>query len=169
VEILRDEELVLVASRFTLFHNNCQNWHCGGLKDGCFNCSDPDHFIASCSKKDKSEVGPRDHSGRRKGKREDTSSKHKSKGRFDKETLKKKYLHKAKIKEHAFLASLGDLDHDSNEFASSSSDEEVVRHVDDKLNDLCFTTDTAGGLCTMALGEDTVGASDNKDIGDDYF
>jgi hypothetical protein len=69
VESLRDEELALVANRFTWFHNNHQNrWH-GRSKDRCFNCSNPDHFIASCPKKGKSEAGPHDHhSGRRKGK-----------------------------------------------------------------------------------------------------
>jgi hypothetical protein len=41
VESLRDEELVLVASRFTQFHNNHQNrWH-GRSKDGCFNMMTP--------------------------------------------------------------------------------------------------------------------------------
>jgi hypothetical protein len=39
------------------------------------------------------------------------------------------------------------------------SDEEVKRHAEDKLNDLCFITDTIGGLCTMALGEDAVGVA----------
>jgi hypothetical protein len=48
VESLEDEELALVASRFTRFHNNRQNLRCGGSKDGCFNCGDPNHFIASC-------------------------------------------------------------------------------------------------------------------------
>jgi hypothetical protein len=48
VESPRDEELALVASRFTRFHNNHQNrWH-GRSKDGCFNCGDPDDFIISC-------------------------------------------------------------------------------------------------------------------------
>jgi hypothetical protein len=37
--------------------------------------------------------------------------------------------------------------------------------VKDKLNGLCFITDTAGGLCTMALGVDAVGG-DDQDIGD---
>jgi hypothetical protein len=167
VESLGDEELALVASRFTRFHNNRMSRRRGGSKDGCYNCGDPDHFVASCPKKGKLEAGPRDHhSGRRKGKR-DTSSKHKSKGGFDKEALKRKYRQKAKIKERAFLASLSDLDHDSDESASASSDEEVERHVEDKLNGLCFFADTAGGLCTMALGEDAVGTSNDKDIGDD--
>jgi hypothetical protein len=69
VESLGDEELALVANWFTWFHNNHQNrWH-GRSKDRCFNCSDPDHFIASCPKKGKSEAGPHDHhSGQRKSK-----------------------------------------------------------------------------------------------------
>jgi hypothetical protein len=53
VESLGDEELALVASRFTRFHNNCQNRQRGGSKDGCFNYGDLDHFISSCSKKGK--------------------------------------------------------------------------------------------------------------------
>jgi hypothetical protein len=41
-----------------------------------------------------------------------TSDKHKTKGRFDKDELKQKYLHKAKLKEHAALTSLSDLEND---------------------------------------------------------
>jgi hypothetical protein len=166
VESLGDEELALVASRFTRFHNNRMSRQRGGSKDGCYNCGDPDHFVASCPKKGKSESGPRDHhSGRRKGKY--SSGKYKSKGGFNKEALKNKYLQKAKVKERAFLASLSDLGHDSDDVISSSSDEETERRVEDKLNGLCFIADTAGGFCTMALGEDAVGTSDDKDIGDD--
>jgi hypothetical protein len=84
-------------------------------------------------------------------------------GRFDNKALNNKYLQKAKIKEHAFLASLSDLDHDSDESASSSSDEELKRCVKDKLNGLCFITDITGGLCTMALDDNAVGG-DGKDI-----
>jgi hypothetical protein len=58
----------------------------------CFNCDNPDHFIASCPKKGKSDAGLHDHSSRRKGKREYISVKHKTNGGFDKEALKKKYL-----------------------------------------------------------------------------
>jgi hypothetical protein len=165
VESLGDEELALVASRFTWFHNNRMSRRCGGSKDECYNCDDPEHFVASCPKKGKAESGPRDHhSGRRQGKY--SSGKYKSKGGFDKEAFKKKYLQKEKIKERAFLASLGDLDHDSDDVVSLSSDEKTERQVDDKLNGLCFITDPAGGLCTMALGEDAVHANDDKDIGD---
>jgi hypothetical protein len=161
VESLEDEELALVVSQFTRFHNNRMSQRCGWFKDRCYNCGDPDHFVVSCPKKGKSESGPRDHhSGRCKGK-------YKSKGGFNKEALKKKYLQKAKIKERAFLASLSDLDHDSNDVVSSSSDEETERRVEDKLNRLCLIADTVGGFCTMALGEDTVGIGGDKDIGDD--
>jgi hypothetical protein len=76
---------------------------------------------------------------------------------LDKEALKKKYLQKAKIKERAFLISLSDLDHDSNDTSSSSSDEETNRRVKDKLNELFFLVNTADNLCTMVLGDDAVG------------
>jgi hypothetical protein len=166
VESLEDEELALVASWFMQFHNNRMSRRRGGSKDRCYNCGDPDHFVASCPKKGKSESSPLDHHfGRRKGKY--SSDKYKSKGGFDKEALKKKYLQKAKIKERAFLASLRDLDHNSDDVVSSSSDEEIERRVEGKLNGLCFIADTAGGFCTMALGEDVVGTSDDKDISDD--
>jgi hypothetical protein len=95
------------------------------------------------------------HSSQHKGKHEYTIEKHKSKVRFDKEALKR-----------AFLASLSDLDHDSNETSSSLSGEELKRQFQDKLNRLCFFTNTTGRLCTMALGKDTMGDND-KDIGDD--
>jgi hypothetical protein len=166
VESLADEELTLVASRFTRFHNNRMSRRRGGSKDGCYNCGHPDHFVASFPKKGKSESGPHDHhSGRRKGKH--SSGKYKSKGGFNKEALKKKYLQKAKIKERAFLASLSDLDHNSDDVVSSSSDEDTERRVEDKLNGLCFIADTARGFCTMALGEDAVDTSIDKDIGND--
>jgi hypothetical protein len=91
VESLGDEELALVASRFTRFHNNRMSRRRGESKDGCYNCGDPDHFVANCPKKGKSKSGPHDHhSGWRKSKY--SSVKYKSKGGFDKEALKKKYL-----------------------------------------------------------------------------
>jgi hypothetical protein len=65
------------------------------------------------------------------------------------------------------LASHSDIDHDSNDVVSSSSDEETERRVEDKLNGLCFIADTAGGFYTMTLGEDAVGTGDDKYIGDD--
>jgi hypothetical protein len=163
VESLGDEELALVASRFMRFHNNHLSRRCDRSKDGCYNCGNPDHFVDNCPKKGKAESGLHDHhSGWHKG----NYSSNKSKGGFDKEALEKKYLQKAKIKERAFLAPLSDLDHDSDDVVSSLSDEDAKRRVEDKLNGLCFITDATGGLYTMALGEDVVGASDDKDIGD---
>jgi hypothetical protein len=73
-----------------------------------------------------------------------------------------KYLHKAKIKEHAFITSLSNLDHDSNDATSSSSDEVTDRQVEDKLNKLYFIVDIIGDLCTMALGDDVVGGDDSS-------
>jgi hypothetical protein len=136
MESLGDEELALVASRFTRFNNSRMSRQRGGSMDRCYNCGDPDHFIASCPKKGKAESSPRNHhSGRHKGR-------YKFKGGFDKEALKKKYLQKAKIKECAFLAYLSDLDHDSDDVLSSSSDEETESRVEDKMNGLCFIADT---------------------------
>jgi hypothetical protein len=64
-------------------------------KEGCYDYGDLDHFVAHCPKKNKSFSGKYD-SSKCKDKSEYTSGKHKSKGGFDKETLKKKYLNKAK-------------------------------------------------------------------------
>jgi hypothetical protein len=125
LEALGDDELALVISWFSRFYNNRLNRRrSGGPKDGCYDCGDLEHFIAHCPKNnkhssDKSSSGKYD-SSKRKDKREYTSGKHKSKGGFDKEALKKKYLKKAKAPECAFLASLNDLDNDSDNDHSSS-------------------------------------------------
>jgi hypothetical protein len=95
LEALGDDELALIISRFSRFHNNRLNrWRGGGLKEGCYGCGDPDHFVAHCPKKNKYSSDKYD-SSKRKDKREYTS-KHKSKGGFDKEVLKNKYIKKAK-------------------------------------------------------------------------
>jgi hypothetical protein len=139
VESLVDKEMALVASQFTRFHNNHQKRRHGGSKDGCFNYSDPDHYIASCPKKGRQEDGLHDHhSGHCKGKRENSSNKYKSKGGFDKEALKNKYFQKAKIKEHTFVTFLSDLNQDTDDAMSSSSIVETDRRVEDKLNRLYF-------------------------------
>jgi hypothetical protein len=64
------------------------------------------------------------------------------------------------------FASLSDLDNDFDESASSSSDKELERCVEDKLNGMCFITNTIGGLCNMALGEDAV-CDNDKDLGNE--
>jgi hypothetical protein len=63
--------------------------------------------------------------------------------------------------------SLSDLDHDCDDATSSLSDEETKKQVNDKLNMLCFITNTVGGLCTMALGDDVV-VGDGQDIDNNF-
>jgi hypothetical protein len=94
IERLGDDELALIISRFLRFHNNRLNRRRGGgPKEGCYGYGDPDHFIAHYPTKNKHSSDKHD-SNKRKDKHEYTS-KHKSKGGFDKEALKKKYFKKA--------------------------------------------------------------------------
>ena len=96
LEVLGDDELALVISQFSRFHNNrLKHRHGGGPKEGCYGYGDPDHFIAHCPKKNKNSFGKLN-IGRHKDKRKYTFGKHKSKGGFNKEALKKMYLKKAK-------------------------------------------------------------------------
>ena len=113
--------------------------HGGGPKEGCYGCGDPNHFVVHCPKKNKHSSDKYD-SSKRKDKSEYASSKHKSKGGFNKEALQKMYLKKAKAQEHAFLTSLSDLDNDTDDDHSSSpsSDDESKRKREDKLTGLCF-------------------------------
>jgi hypothetical protein len=91
-------------------------------------------------------------------------SKHKSKGGFNKEALKK-YFKKAKAQERAFLASLSDLNNDIDDNRSSSSpssDDESKKRHEDKLIGLCFIAKSIHrGYCTMAMDE---GVKPNKDV-----
>ena len=163
LESLGDDELALVISRFSRFHNNRLNRRrSGGPKEGCYGCGDPDHFVAHCPKK-KPFINKYD-SGKRKDKRDYTSGKHKAKGGFDKEAIKKAYRRKAKAQERAFLASLSDLDDDSDDDHSSSpsTDDESEKKREDKLNGLCFVAGAnRGGFCTMAVDG---GAKLKKDV-----
>jgi hypothetical protein len=139
MESLGDDELALIISRFSWFHNNRLNRRRGGgPKEGCYGCGDPDHIVAHCPKKNKHSSDKYD-SSKRKDKREYTS-KHKSKGGVDKEALKKKYFKKAKAQERAFLVSLSDLDNDTDDDRSSSpsSDDESEKRREDKLTRLFF-------------------------------
>jgi hypothetical protein len=166
---LGDAELALIINWFSQFHNNCLNHRCGGgLKEGCYGCGDPDHFVTHYPKKNKHSFNKYD-SSKRKDKREYTS-KHKSKGGFDKEALKKKYFKKPKAQERAFLTSFSDLDNDTYDDRSSfspSSDNESEKRHEDKLTGLCFIAKSIhGGYCTMAMDERV---KPNKDVllGDD--
>ena len=96
MEALGDDVLVLVISRFSRFHNKRLNRRRGGgLKERCYGYGDPNHFVAHCPKKNKHSSDKYD-SSKRKDKHEYTSNKHKSKGGFNKEALKKMYIKKAK-------------------------------------------------------------------------
>ena len=67
-------------------------------------------------------------------------------GGFDKEALKRSFRKKLKAKERAFLASLSDLDIDSNDERAtsfSSDDEAEKKKVENKLMGLCFFADSA--------------------------
>jgi hypothetical protein len=138
---------------------NCR--HGGAPKEGCYDYGDPNHFVAHCPKKNKHSSDKYD-SSKRKDKREYTS-KHKSKGGFDKEVFKKKYFKKAKAQECAFLVSLSDLDNDTDDDrSSSSSNDEFKKRREDKLTGLCFIAKSIhGGYCTMAMDE---GVKPNKDV-----
>ena len=95
LEALGDDEPALIISQFSRFHNNRLNRRRGGgPKEGCYGYGDPNHFVAHCPKKNKHSSDKHD-SSKRKDKREYTS-KHKSKGGFDMEALKKIYLKKDK-------------------------------------------------------------------------
>jgi hypothetical protein len=167
LEALGDDKLALVVSQFSRLHNNRLNRRRDrGWKEGCYSCGDPNHFIAHCPKKNMHSSDKYD-SSKRKDKREYTS-KHKSKGGFDKEALKKKYFKKAKAQECAFLTSLSDLDNGTDDdCSSSSSDDESEKRREDKLTGLCFIAKSIHrAYCTMAMDE---GVKPNKDVllGDD--
>ena len=79
------------------------------------------------------------------------------------------YFKKAKAQERTFLASLSDLDNDSNNdrTSSRSSDDESERKHEDKLTRLCFITGTThGGFCTMAVDVEVKANKDEVPIDD---
>jgi hypothetical protein len=158
LEVLGDDELALVINRFSRFHNNRMNRRRGGQKEGCFGYGGLDHFIAHYPNKDKHQpTKPKDKRENTYAKHKDkcnySSNKHKSKGKMDKETLKK-----AKIRACTFLASLSDIEADSKDHESCSSDDESEKKIMEQLNRLCFVAEsTHGGFCTMALGDEEIG------------
>jgi hypothetical protein len=76
--------------------------------------------------------------------------------------LSSKYLHKVKLKESTFLASLNDLDYDLGHTSSLAMRNQEASQGHAKW---LMLADTTRGLYTMAIGEDMV-SSDNKDIND---
>jgi hypothetical protein len=125
--------------------------------------------LPTASKKNKHSSDKYD-SSKRKDKRKYTSGKHKSKGGFDREALKKMYLKKAKAQERAFLAFLSDLDNDTDDDRSSSpsSDDESKRKCEDKLTGLCFIAgSTHRGFCTMEVDAEVMASKDVVPVDDD--
>ncbi|XP_066333853.1 spore wall protein 1-like [Miscanthus floridulus] len=179
LESLGDDELALVISWFSQFHNNRLNRRrSGGPKEGCYGCGDPDHFIAHCPKK--KPFTDKYDSDKRKDKRDYTSGKHKAKGGLDKEAIKKAYRRKAKAQERAFLASLSDLDDDSDDDHSSSPSPMMSPTRSTRTSSTVFAlspvqTVSAGGgssgdeLSDGGSGEEELsggGSSDKESVGD---
>jgi hypothetical protein len=157
MESLRDDELALVISRFSQFHNNRLNHQRGGgPKEGCFGCSDPNHYIANCTKKNKNDSGKynsdkHSYDKYNSGKHKDNHEAKYRKSGFNKEYIKKKYIKLKKVDKHAFLASISDHDDLDDNYVSSSDDESEKK----RLNGLFFFANAKhGGFCTMALDDD---------------
>ena len=95
----------------------------GRRTPGCYNCGDLNHFIADCPKKSGGGQNNSfnyyrhrdcDEGGSNKERRRHKHRSHDRGGRFDKESLKKRFQYKAKNREKAFLAQLSDLDKSSD-------------------------------------------------------
>src|SRR6185437_15752797 len=99
----------------------------------------------------------RDEGGSNKERRRHKHRSHDRGGRFDKESLKKRFQYKAKKREKAFLAQLSDLDKSSDTDRSSSptsDDDDKKKKKRDKeatgFIGLCFAAGRRKGFCTMA-------------------
>jgi hypothetical protein len=76
-------------------------------------------------------------------KHEYISSKHRSKEEDEQGMLKKKYIKNTKAQKCVFLASLSDLELDSGDCDSSSSEDVPERKTEGKFNSLCFLANIA--------------------------
>ena len=160
LETLGDDDLCLLISKFQRVYHNRQR----KKNPGCYNYSDLNHFIADCPKK--SGAGQnnsfdyyrhRDEGGSNKERRR---HKHRSRdwgGRFDKESLKKRFHYKAKKREKAFLAQLSDLDKSFDTDRSSSptsNDDDKKKKKRDKeatgFIGLCLAAGRCKSFYTMA-------------------
>ena len=127
LETLGDDDICLLINKFQRVYHNRQR----RKNPGCYHCGDPNHFVADCPKKsgggqnnnfDYYRHRDLDEGGSNKERR---CHKHRSHdrdkgGRFDKESIKKRFQYKAKKREKAFLAQLSDLDKSSDTDRSSS-------------------------------------------------
>ena len=166
-----DDDLCLLISKFQCGYHNRQR----KKNPGCYNCGDLNHFVADCPKKsgggqnncfDYYRHRDRDEGGSNKERRR---HKHRSRdrgGRFDKESLKKRFQYKAKKREKAFLAQLSDLDKSSDTDRSSSptsDDDDKKKKKRDKeatgFIGLCLAAGRRKSFCTMAGEADGARAS----------
>jgi hypothetical protein len=171
-EMLGDDDLCLLISKFQCVYHNRQR----KKNPGCYNCGDLNHFIADCPKKsgggqnnhfDNYRHRDRDEGGSNKERRRHKHHSHDWGGRFDKESLKKRFQYKAKKREKAFLAQLSDLDKSSNTDRSSSptSDDDVKKKKKKRDKEatgfigLCLAASRRKGFCTMAGEADGARAS----------
>jgi hypothetical protein len=149
-DVLGEDELALLTSRFERLHENRVNTRT------CFQCGKPGHFIADCPEKIENKDGYK-HKSRTDGKyqsRRNHESKHKNKHKDERRSRKKESRGKSR-------AVVGASDVDSNSVYStsnsSSSEDEGDRRKSRKssknLSGLsCFARD---GFCTMALSSDS--------------
>jgi hypothetical protein len=153
-DVLGEDELALLTSRFERLHENRVNMRRNTRT--CFQCGKPGHFIADCPEKIENKDGYK-HKSRTDGKyqsRRNHESKHKNKHKDERRSRKKESRGKSR-------AVVGASDVDSNSVYStsnsSSSEDEGDRRKSRKssknLSGLsCFARD---GFCTMALSSDS--------------
>jgi len=163
LEMLGDDDLCLLINKFQGVYHNRQR----KKNPGCYHCGDLNHFIADCPKK--SGGGQNNHFDyyRHRDRDEGVSNKerrchkHRSRdrgGRFDKESLKKRFQYKAKKREKAFLVQLSDFDKSSDTDCSSSptsddDDKKKKKKRDKEATDfigLCLAAGRRKSFCTMA-------------------
>jgi hypothetical protein len=153
-DVLGEDELALLTSRFERLHENRVNMRRNTRT--CFQCGKPGHFIADCPEKIENKDGYK-HKSRTDGKyqsRRNHESKHKNKHKDERRSRKKESRGKSR-------AVVGASDVDSNSAYStsnsSSSEDEGDRRKSRKssknLSGLSrFARD---GFCTMALSSDS--------------
>ncbi|KAG8076990.1 hypothetical protein GUJ93_ZPchr0006g43193 [Zizania palustris] len=134
VDTLDDDELALIARRFTRFHHERRDQRRSGFS-GCFECGDTSHIKANCPK-----IKNRDESERPKYHKKERKP-------FVKGKHGKVAKRVSKAASRAFVAALSDIDTSSTE-ESSSEEEESPRKEDKKdkkgrdFTGLCFMADS---------------------------
>ena len=147
-----DEDPALLARKFKRMYNNRRDRK-GGNSHRCFECGDPDQYIADCPKK----KGKNDYV-----KRNDYSKKYDSLNRFDnkkKNHVSRRDKTSRKIKKtiaHACVVALSDVDFSSSDGDSLRSEDKDARLKGKKKNK-DFT-----GLCFMARGNEELSDTDSN-------